>query len=136
MCFIDYLKAFDCVQHSRLWKVLTDMGIPKHLELIRSLYAHQKSAVRTTCGDSDWFDIGQGVRQGCILSPYLFNIYAELIMRSALDNYDKGISIGGRLLSNLRYGDDTTLLATSAQDLEDLLEKVRRESERFGLFLM
>ena len=136
MCFIDYSKAFDTVQHQKLWATLVSMGFPKHvIELLRTLYDHQESTVRTACGDTEWFNIEQGVRQGCILSPHLFNAYAEYIMRLALENYDGGISVGGRPINNLRYADDTTLLAGSANELESLIERVRVESERFGLFL-
>ena len=111
MCFIDYSKAFDTVQHQKLWDTLVSMGFPRHVvELLRTLYDDQESAVRTTCGDSTWFKIEQGVRQGCILSPHLFNAYAEYIMRLALENCSSGISIGGRTINNLRYADDTTLL--------------------------
>ena len=136
MCFIDYSKAFDTVQHQKLWTTLVSMGFPKHvIELLRTLYDHQESTVRTACGDTDWFNIEQGVRQGCILSPHLFNAYAEYIMRLALENNDSGISVGGRSINNLRYADDTTLLAGSAKELENLIERVRIESEKFGLFL-
>ena len=83
-CFIDYAKAFDCVDQNKLWKILKEMGIPDHLTcLLRNLYAGQKATVRTGCGTTDWFQIGKGVRQGCILSPYLFNLHAEYIMRNA-----------------------------------------------------
>ena len=83
-CFIDYAKAFDCVDHNKLWKILKDMGIPEHLTcLLRNLYAGQEATVRTGHGTTDWFQIGKGVRQGCILSPCLFNLYAEYIMRNA-----------------------------------------------------
>jgi hypothetical protein len=93
------------------------MGFLKHvIELLRSLYNDQESTVRTACGDSVWFEIEQGVRQGCILSPYLFNAYAEYIMRLALSTCDSGISVGGRKINNLRYADDTTLLTSSAED--------------------
>ena len=85
LCFIDYAKAFDCVDHNKLWKILKEMGIPDHLTcLLRNLYAGQEATVRTGHGTTDWFQIGQGVRQGCILSPYLFNLYAEYIMRNAV----------------------------------------------------
>ena len=111
------------------------MGFPKHVvELVRTLY-NQESAVRTICGDSEWFKIERGVRQGCILSPHLFNAYAEYIMRMALDNCECGINVGGRRINNLRYADDTTLLASNAEDLEHLIERVRLESEKFGLNL-
>ena len=94
-CFIDYAKAFDCVDHNKLWKILKEMGIPDHLTcLLRNLYAGQEAIVRTGHGTTDWFQIGKGVRQGCILSPYLFNLYAEYIMRNAgLDEEQTGIKI-------------------------------------------
>ena len=136
MYFIDYSKGFDTVQHQKLWDTKVSMGFPRHVvELLRTRYDHQESSLRTACGDSDWFDIEQGVRQGCIPSPYLFNAYAEYIMRLALTDYDKGISIGGRTINNLRYADDTTMLASTASELEILIERVRVESENYGLFL-
>ena len=136
LCFIDYTKAFDCVQHQKLWRVMHEMGFSTHLIiLIKSLYDGQEATVRTECGDSDWFTIGQGVRQGCILSPYLFNIYAEYIMRIALDGYEGQVSIGGRQITNLRYADDTTLIARTAAELQDLIERVKKTSEEYGLLL-
>lgn len=135
-CFIDYAKAFDCVRHSELWKALLEMGVPAHIvKLIRNLYDNQQACVRTEKGDTDCFGIGQGVRQGCILSPTLFNLYAEYIMRRALADWDGGISFGGRKLSNLRYADDTTLIATDPEELKELLLKVKAESEALGLRL-
>ena len=112
-CFIDYAKAFDCVDHKKLWKILEEMGIPGHLTcLLRNLYAGQEATVRTGHGITYWFQIGKGVRQGCILLPCLFNLYAEYIMRNAgLDEAQAGIKIAGRNINNLRYADDTTLLA-------------------------
>ena len=112
-CFIDCAKAFDCVDHNKLWKILKEMGIPGHLTcLLRNLYAGQEATVRTGHGITDWFKIGKGVRQGCILSPYLFNFYAEYIMQNArLEEAQAGIKITGRNISNLRYADDTTLMA-------------------------
>ena len=97
-CFIDYAKAFDCVDHSKLWKILQEMGIPDHLTCLwRNLYAGQEATVRTGPGTTDWFQIGKGVRQGCILSPCLFNFYAEYIMRNAgLEETQAGIKIAGR----------------------------------------
>ena len=112
-CFIDYVKAFDCVDHKKLWKILKEMGTPDHLTcLLRNLYAGQEATVRTGHGTTDWFQIGKGVHQGCILSPCLFNFYAEYIMRNAgLEETQAGIKIAGRNINNLRYADDTTLMA-------------------------
>ena len=111
-CFIDYAKAFDCVDHNKLWKILKEMGISDHLTcLLRNLYAGQEATVRTGHGTTDWFQIGKGVREGCILSPCLFNFYAEYIMRNAgLEEAPAGIKIAGRNINNLRYADDITLL--------------------------
>ena len=111
-CFIDYAKAFDCVDHNKL-KILKEMGIPDHLTcLLRNLYAGQEATVRTGHGTTAWFQIGKGVHQGCILSPCLFNLYAEYIMRNAgLEEAQAGIKIAGRNINNLRYADDTTLMA-------------------------
>ena len=135
-CFIDYGKAFDCVDHNKLWKILREMGIPDHLTcLLRNLYAGQEATVRTGHGTTDWFQIGKGVHQGCVLSPYLFNFYAEYIMRNAgLEEAQAGIKIAGRNISNLRYADDTTLMAESEEELRRLLMKVK-ESEKVGLKL-
>ena len=110
-CFIDYAKAFDCVDHDKLWIILQGMGIPDHLIcLLRNLYAGQEATVRTGHGTTDWFQIGKGVCRGCILSPCLFNFYAEYIMRNAgLEETQAGIKIAGRTINNLRYADDTTL---------------------------
>ena len=136
-CFIDYAKAFDCVDHNKLWKILKEMGIPDHLIcLLRNLYAGQEATVRTGHGTTDWFQIGKGVHQGCILSPCLFNLYAEYIMRNAgLEETQAGIKIAGRNISNLRYADDTTLMAESEEELKSLLMKVKVESEKVGLKL-
>ena len=114
-CFIDYAKAFDCMDHNTLWKILKEMGIPDHLIcLLRNLYAGQEATVRTGHGTTDWFQIGKGVRQGYIFSPCLFNFYAEYIMRNAgLEEAQGGIKIAGRNINHLRYADDTTLMAES-----------------------
>ena len=112
-CFIDYVKAFLCVDHSKLWKILQEMGILDHLTcLLRNLYAGQEATVRTGHGRADWFQIWKGVCQGCILSPCLFNLYAEYTMRNTgLDESQAWIKIAGRKINNLRYADDTTLMA-------------------------
>ena len=108
--FIDYAKAFDCVDHNRLWKILKEMGIPDHLTcLLRNLYAGQEATVRTGHGTTDSLQIGKGVHQGCILSPCLFNLSGEYIMRNAGLEAQAGIKIAGRNINNLRYADDTTL---------------------------
>jgi len=134
-CFIDCAKAFDCVDHNKLWKILKDMGIPNHLTcLFRNLYAGQEATVRTGHGTTDWFQIGKGVCQGCILSPCLLNLYAEYIMGNAgLEEAQAGIKISGRNINNLRYADDTTLMAKSEEELNSLLMKVKEESEKVGL---
>ena len=136
-CFLDYAKAFDCVDHNKLWKILKEIGIPDHLLcLLRNLYAGQEATVRTGHGTTDWFQIGKGVHQGCILSPFLFNFYAEYIMRNAgLEETETGIKIAGRNINNLRYADDTTLMAESEEELKSLLMKVKVESEQVGLKL-
>ena len=129
-CFIDYTKAFDYVDHNKLWKILKEMGIPDHLTfLLRNLYAGQEATVRTRHETTDWFQIRKGICQGCILSPCLFNLYAEYIMRNtALDEVQAGIKIAGRNINNLRYADDTTLMAESKEELKSLLMKVKEES--------
>ena len=131
-CFIDYAKAFDCVDHNKLWKILKEMRTPDHLTcLLRNLYAGQEAKVRTGHETTDWFQIRKGVRQGCILSPCLFNLYAEYIVRNArLDEAPAGIKIAGRNINNLRYADDTTLMAESKEELKSLLMKVKEESKK------
>ena len=127
ICFFDYAKAFDCVDHNKLWKILKDMGIPDHLtRLLRNLYAGQEATVRTGHGTTDWFQTGKGECQACILSPCLFNLYAEYIMRNArLEEPQAGIKIARRNINNLRYADDTTLMAESEEELKSLLMKVK-----------
>ena len=136
-CFIDYAKAFDCVDYNKLRKILKEMGIPDHLNcLLRNLYTGQEAAVRTGHGTTDWFQIGTRVHQDCILSLYLFNLYAEYIMRNAgLDEAQAGIKIAGRNINNLRYADDTTLMAEIEEQLKSRLMKVKEESETVGLKL-
>ena len=123
--FIDYAKAFECVDHNKLWKILKEMGIPDHLTcLLRNLYACQEVTVRTGHGTTDRFQIGKRVCQGCILSPCLFNLYAEYIMRNAgLEEEQAGIKIAGRNINNLRYADDITLMAESEEDTQKPLDE-------------
>ena len=148
-CFIDYAKAFDCVAHNKLWKmpltvwlitnwkILKEMGIPDHLTcLLRNLYAGQEATVRAGHGTTYWFQIWKGVHQSCILSPCLFNLYAEYIMRNdGLDEAQAGFKISRRNINNLRYADDTTFMAESKEELKSLLMKVKEESEKVGLKL-
>ena len=121
-CFIDYAKAFDCGDQNKLWKILKEMEIPDHLTcLLKTLYAGQEATVRTGHGTTDWFQIGKGVCQGCILSPCLFNLSAEYIMRSpGLEETQAGIKIARRNINNLRYADDTTLMAEIEEELNSL----------------
>ena len=132
----DCAKAFDCVDHNKLWKIMKEMGIPDQLTcLLRNLYAGKEATVRTGHGTTDWFQIGKGVSQSCVLSPCLFNLYAEYIMRNAgLYEAHTGIKFVGRNINNLRYADNTTLMAES-KELKSLLMKVKEESEKVGLKL-
>ena len=136
-CFVDYIKALDCVDHNKLWKILQEMGISDHLTcLLRNLYAGQEATVRTRHGKTDWFQIGKVVRQGCILLPCLFNLYAEYIIRNTgQDEAQAGIKIARSNINNLRYADDTTLTAKSKEVLKSLLMKVKEESGKVGLKL-
>ena len=135
-CFIDYAKAFDCVDRNKLLKILQEMGISDHLTcLLRNLYASQEATVRTSHRTMDWFQTGKGICQGCILSPCLFNFYAEYIMRNfGLDEAQSGIKTVGKSINNLRYAGDTTLMTESEEELKSLL-KVKEESEKVGLKL-
>ena len=128
-CFIDYAKAFNYVDHNQLWKILREIGIPDHLTcLLRNLYVGQEATVRTGHGTTDWFQTGKGVHQGCILSPCLSNLFAEYLMRNAgLEVAQAGIKIAERNINNLRYADDTTLMAESEEELKSLLMKVKEE---------
>ena len=147
ICFIDYAKAYDCVDHSKLenserdgnlfWDGNSLMGIPDHLTcLLRDLYAGQGATVRTGQGTTNWFHVGKGVRQGCILSHCLFNLHAEYIMRNAgLEETQAGTKIARRNTNNLRYADDTTLMAEGEEELKSPLMKVKVESEKVGLKL-
>ena len=135
-CFIDYAKAFDSVDHNKLWKFLKEVGISDHLTCrLRNMNAVQEATVKIGHETTDWFQIGKGVCQGCILSPCLFNFYAEYIMRNfGLEEAQSGIKIAGRKINNLRYADDTTLMAES-EELKSLLIKLKKESEKVGLKL-
>ena len=135
-CFIDYTRAFECVDHNELWKILKEMGISDHLTcLLRHLYAGQEATVRSGHGTIKWFQIRKEVHQGCILSSCLFNLYAEYIMRNAeLDEAQAGIKTARRNIDNLRYTDDIILMAES-EELKSLLMKVKEESEKVGLKL-
>ena len=126
-CFTDYAKDFDCVDHNKLWEILQEMGIPDHLTcLLRNLYAGQEATVRTGHG-TDWFKIRKGVHQGCILSPCLFNLYAEYIMRNArLDEAEARIRIVGRNINNLRHADDITLMVESGRRTKEPLDEGER----------
>ena len=134
-CFINYDKTSDCVDHNKLLKFLKEREMPHHLTcLLRNLYAGQEATVRTGHGTTDWFQIGKGVHQGCILSACLFNLYAEYIMRNAgLEEAQTGIKIARRNISHLRYAEDTTLKAESEEELKSILMKVKEESEKVGL---
>ena len=136
-CFIDYEETCDCVDHNKLWKILKELGISDYLTcLLINLYAGQEAMVRTGHGKTDWFQIRKGVCQGCILSPCLFNLYAEYIMRNAgLDEAQAGIKVAGENINSLRYADDTTLMVESDEELKSLLMKVKKESEEVGLKL-
>ena len=136
-CFIEYAKAFDCVDHNKLWKFLQEMGTADHLTcLLRSRYAGQEATVRTGHETTDWFKISKGVWQGCILLPGLFNLYAVYILQNArLDEAQAGIKIARRNISNRRYADDTTFMTESEEELKSLLIKVKEESEKVGLTL-
>ena len=135
--FIDYAKAFDCVDHNKLWKILKERGIPDHLTcLLRDLYAGLEATVRIGHGTTDWFQNGKGVHQGCVSSPCLFNLYAEYIMQNArLNETQAEIKFAGRNINNLRYADDSTLMAESEEELKSLLMKVKQESEKEDLKL-
>ena len=136
-CFIDYAKAFDCVGHNKLWKILKETGLPDHLAcLLRKWYSGQEGTVRTSHGTMDWFNTGKGVCQGFILSPWLFNFYAEYIMWNAmLDESQGSITIPKRNINNYRYAEDTTLVVERKEELKSSLMKVKEENEKAGLKL-
>ena len=135
-CFIEYVKAFDCVDHNKLWKILKEMGIPDHLTCLpRDLHAGQE-ATEADMKQQTGSKLGKEYFKSCILSPCLFNFYAEYIMRNAgLDEAQVGISIAGRNINNLRYADDTTLIAENEEELKSLMMKVKEERGKAGLKL-
>ena len=137
ICFIDYTKAFGCVGHNKLWEILKEMGTPDHLIcLLRNLYAGQEAIVRTGHGKTDWLQIGKEVSQSCLLSSCLFNLLAGYFMQNArLNGAQTGNKIAWRSINNVRYTDDTTLMAESEEELKSLLMKVKEESEKIGLKL-
>ena len=136
MCFMDYAKAFDCVSQRKLWETMAQIGFPVHIiQLVANLYNEQESVVRTTNGDTEWFNIERGVRQGCVISPGLYNIYSGHIMRCVLEEHHDGITIGGRRETNLRFADDTALLCTSKEELVALLKKVKEASKSQNILL-
>ena len=132
-CFIDYAKAFDCMDHNKLCKILKEMGLPEQLTcLLSNLYAGQEATVRTGHGTTDWFQIGKGVHHYCVLSPCQFNLKAEYIMRNAgLGEAQAGIKIAGGNINNLRYADDTTLIAESEEQLKSFLMKLKKRVKMF-----
>ena len=136
MCFIDYSKAFDSVDHDLLWRNLQELETPTHLiKLMNNLHTNQDATMRTEFGNSSWFKIGKGVRQSCILSPYLFNLYTKSIMRKSGIETIQGITIRGRVINNLRYADDTTLITENLDDLRTPINSVKETSEKAGLRL-
>jgi hypothetical protein len=136
MCFIDYGKAFNCIDHSRLWNTLRSMGVPEHLiVLIKSLYTNQEAAVKLEYRNTEWFEVRKGVRHRCIMSHYLFNMYSEYILRRVGFEDNIGVQVGGRTINNLQYADDTTILAENKEDMGKLLKKLKEESEKAGLML-
>lgn len=136
LCFVDFAKAFDSVAHEKLWMTMLDMGYPPHIvQLLSNLYKKQKAAVKVAQTVSDWFQVRKGVRQGCVLSPYLFNIIAEMAMREALHGFSGGFRIGGRTLTNLRYADDIVLIARSEEELQELVDRIVVAGNSYGLRL-
>ena len=136
LCFLDYSKAFDSVDHDLMWSYLKFLGAPPHIiAILQALYKDQEACVRVNQSETSWFGIGKGLRQGCILSPGLFNLYSEVILRNALATYDKGVRLGGLVLNNLRYADDTTVLAECQEDLKYMLLRIKDESLKAGLRL-
>jgi len=131
MCFVDFKKAFDSISHDKLWVTMMDMGYPLHLiHLLAKLYMKQLAKVKVAGTLSEWFPVKKEVRQGCVLSPHLFNILAETVMRETLDGFQGGLQIGGRMITNLRYADNIILLATSEAEIQELMDLLDRVSRR------
>jgi len=136
MCFVDFKKAFDSISHDKLWITMMDMGYPLHLiDLLANLYRKQLAKVKIAGTLSEWFPVKKGVRQGCVLSPYLFNILAQTVMRETLDGFQGGLHIGGPMITNLRYADNIILLATSEAELQELVDRLDRVSCRYRLLI-
>ena len=136
MCFVDFKKAFDSISHDKLGVTMMDMGCPLHLiDLLAKLYKKQLAKVKVAGTLSEWFRVKKGVRQGCVLSLYLFNILAEIVMRETLDGFQGGLQIGGRMITNLRYADDIILLATSEAELQELVDHLDRVSRKYSLLI-
>ena len=136
MYFIDYSKAFHCVDHAMLWRNLQELGIPRHLiKLINNLYTNQEATMRTEFGNTSWFKIRKRVLQSCIVSPYLFDLYSESIMRKVGIEAIQGITIGGRMINNLRYADDATLISGNFDNLKILVNTIKETSEKVDLRL-
>jgi len=136
ICYYEYDTIWYGLSHNQLWISMIDMGFPLHIiDLIRKLYKKQQSAVRSIAGTNEWFKVTRGVRQGCILSHCLFNLYTETAMREALEAYNKGFQLGGRLINNLRYADDAVVITTSPEDLQELVNRVSAASEKIGLLI-
>ena len=136
MCFKDFTKAFDMIRHEQLWFTMLEMGFPPHLvEILRNLYRQQMAAVRTAGIVSSWFQIKKGVRQGCVISPCLFNILAEMVMRRVLEDWKGGFRIGGMTINNLRYADDIVLIAETAEKPQELVDRLTQEGTNYNLLL-
>jgi len=136
MCFVDFKKALDSISHNKLWVTMMDMGYPLHLiDLLVKLYRKQLAKVKVAGTLSEWFRVKKGVRQGCVLSPYLFNIRANMVMRETLDGFQGGLQIGGRMITNLRYADDIVLLATSEAERQELVDRLDRVSRKYSLLI-
>jgi len=136
MCFVDFRKMFGSISHAKLWVTMMDMGYPLHLiELLAKLYRKQLAKVKVVGTLSEWFRVKKGVRQGCVLSPYLFNILAEMVMRETVNGFQGGLQIGGLMITNLRYADDIILLATLEAELQELMDRLDRVSRKYCLLI-